>query len=57
MAALTRINSMFVKAGILKFNGLFYFQVCKLMLNTLWGLKICHSCFNPFNAPNTRLEN
>ena len=50
-------NSLSVKTGILKFNEVFNLQVCKLMLNTLRGFEVDHSCFTPVSmvhAHNTR---
>ena len=55
--ALTPTNSLFVKTGILKCNEVFKLQVCKLMLNTLRGFEVDHSCFTPVSmvhAHNTR---
>ena len=55
--ALTSTNSLFVKTGILKLNEIFNLQVCKLMLNTLRGFEVDHSCFTPISivhSHNTR---
>ena len=55
--ALTSTNSLFVKTGILKLNEIFNLQVCKLMLNTLRGFEVDHSCFTPVSmvhSHNTR---
>ena len=51
--ALTPTNSLFLKTGILKFNEVFNLQVCKLMLNTLRGFEVDHSCFTPVSMVHT----
>ena len=47
LPALTPTNSLFFKTGVLKLNEVFNLQVCKLMLNTLRGFEVDHSCFTP----------
>ena len=54
--AMTSTNSLFVKTGILKLNEIFNFQVCKLMLNTLIGFEVDHSCFTPVNGTFTQYQ-
>ena len=55
--ALISTNSLFVKTGILKLNEIYNLRVCKMMLNTLRGFEVDHSCFNPVSmvhSQNTR---
>ena len=40
-------KSLFVKTCILKFNEVFIFQVCKLMLNFFRGFEAIQSCLTP----------